>query len=489
MRSMANSYFLDILMPPILRALVQAALLCCTTATVHAQTVLPDGNTNVICMYTHTLPDDPIIYPSQPGIAMQHDFFGNTSTNGSSTGNSLLAAPANTCENVADSTAYWVPALRLPNGTVVQPLYQKTYYTNVAVPSSLRYAVQPFPTGIQIIAGNHMGSTPQPYVDFLCTGSVSGYTHSVPTDCVPDPVQGTQLDVGISFPTCWDGTHLAPTVMTNGYNNMAYAGTDGTCPVGYPVRLPHISLNVAYGLGQATDLTGTQLSLDPTLDTQGHVVQQNWGSIYTAHGDFLDAWQPQSAQFMADYCLNKGRDCDRTLPYSYAEPRADATVTGGAAHATNQGRQTTLVVQTGVGSVAQSTAFLEFAIPAGAAVFPSNYTPQYLLMLYGGNTTDSAADMLYFYVTAASWQEKNITYDNAPVCGGSYVGRLYLDNAQQYRTIDLTAAVNAALAAGKSQLSICIQGSSNDTRAFTFSSREGANKPVLYLYGDNPLPF
>ncbi|MBI3311119.1 MAG: hypothetical protein HYZ77_07680, partial [Serratia liquefaciens] len=33
---------------------------------------------NVICDYSHTLPDDAILYPQKPGEAMLHDFFGNT---------------------------------------------------------------------------------------------------------------------------------------------------------------------------------------------------------------------------------------------------------------------------------------------------------------------------------------------------------------------------------------------------------------------------
>src|SRR4051794_35405056 len=41
------------------------------------------------CFYSHTLPDDPIVHPNMPGASHQHDFFGNDSTNASSTLDSM----------------------------------------------------------------------------------------------------------------------------------------------------------------------------------------------------------------------------------------------------------------------------------------------------------------------------------------------------------------------------------------------------------------
>ena len=36
---------------------------------------------SVLCTPTHQLPDDPIVYPNQPGAAHMHQFIGNPSTN------------------------------------------------------------------------------------------------------------------------------------------------------------------------------------------------------------------------------------------------------------------------------------------------------------------------------------------------------------------------------------------------------------------------
>ena len=46
----------------------------------------------------------------------------------------------------------------------------------------------------------------------------------------------------------------------------------GTCPAGYPVRLPQLSLNVHYHLPTVSGLTLSS------------------GSIYSAHADFFNAW-------------------------------------------------------------------------------------------------------------------------------------------------------------------------------------------------------
>jgi hypothetical protein len=45
------------------------------------------------CKSSHSAPDDPIVYPGVPGAAHLHEFFGNTSTNASSTYATMIAKP------------------------------------------------------------------------------------------------------------------------------------------------------------------------------------------------------------------------------------------------------------------------------------------------------------------------------------------------------------------------------------------------------------
>ncbi|MFN2590263.1 MAG: hypothetical protein ABR518_05795, partial [Actinomycetota bacterium] len=45
----------------------------------------PGPGWTVICGYDHSLEDDPIVSPNQPGAAHLHDFFGSHSTDAFST--------------------------------------------------------------------------------------------------------------------------------------------------------------------------------------------------------------------------------------------------------------------------------------------------------------------------------------------------------------------------------------------------------------------
>src|SRR5262249_25733272 len=64
-----------------------------------------------VCAVSHESFDDPIVYPGRPGLSHNHTFFGNTSTNASSTLATLRAAGATTCSRKTDTAAYWAPTL------------------------------------------------------------------------------------------------------------------------------------------------------------------------------------------------------------------------------------------------------------------------------------------------------------------------------------------------------------------------------------------
>src|SRR5919109_941291 len=72
----------------------------------------------VSCNYSHSLSDDPIVFPGRPGAAHLHDFFGARSTDRSSTA-AFLPTGGTTCAMPADTSAYWMPAL-YKNGLHVQ---------------------------------------------------------------------------------------------------------------------------------------------------------------------------------------------------------------------------------------------------------------------------------------------------------------------------------------------------------------------------------
>lgn len=86
---------------------------------------------HVVCSYSHTLGDDAIMMYGMPNEAMLHDFFGNVQTDAYSSRESLRTQEKTTCDNKADSSAYWAPSLKLPDGTVVKPAYQKNLLSGI----------------------------------------------------------------------------------------------------------------------------------------------------------------------------------------------------------------------------------------------------------------------------------------------------------------------------------------------------------------------
>ena len=92
-----------------------------TSATVPPSTTLPKpsgvvysdhvAEFNVLCSADHYAADDPIVYPGQPGKAHMHTFYGNTSTDASST----LSASRPPVPRAA--AAEWAPATSRRTGS------------------------------------------------------------------------------------------------------------------------------------------------------------------------------------------------------------------------------------------------------------------------------------------------------------------------------------------------------------------------------------
>jgi hypothetical protein len=89
-----------------------------------------EGKLRFLCIESHLGYNDPIVYPSQPGAAHLHQFFGNTLTNAYSDYSSLRTTGSGTCQGgPINRTAYWYPAMIRPqNNKVVKPSYVEMYY-------------------------------------------------------------------------------------------------------------------------------------------------------------------------------------------------------------------------------------------------------------------------------------------------------------------------------------------------------------------------
>jgi Domain of unknown function (DUF1996) len=234
------------------------------------------------CALSHTAPDDPILMPGMSGQSMVHEFFGNTTTTASSTGTTLRAAGTTSCMAPGDTSAYWMPAL-YQRGVRVAPSSMAVYYRTAGRPAA---SIQPLPQGLQIIAGNETAMTAQ-------STSIAywncGAKAEVPRTALP-PVScpaGSSLVLSLVFPDCWDG-HTLPGA---GQKNVAYA-VRGRCPAGYPVAIPQLSVHVRYPITSGAGLT---LSMGPTANTRPD-------SIYTAHADVINAWDPTVLASLVERC-------------------------------------------------------------------------------------------------------------------------------------------------------------------------------------------
>jgi hypothetical protein len=437
------------------------------------------GEFNTQCNYSHTLPDDPIVYPGKAGEAMVHDFFGNTNTNASSTYDSLNSNKATTCDSTADRSAYWAPQLKRASG-IINPTFEKTYYKDDHDVAS--YPIHAIPLGLQMLAGDHMGTSPNPHINFLCLGT-GNYTTTMPTSCpaVSGSGEPSTLNISVHFPDCWDGVNLVPNLgsgranrmkglmkAASGALNVAYRNSDGTCPAGYPVKIPELQLNISYPLGDDPDLTTAQLSLDPILQNGQWVPQ--WGSMYTAHGDFFNAWHAQSMQFIVDSCMNKpstpGATCSKNIPTYYSAASADVRLTSsGSTEATGA----TLVSDPG------DVVFIKFPTPANLDDYA--YAGSYL-QSFAGNVSDTSAVMLDLYAASTDWDDAT-KLPTAASCTTQKIGGIYLDNVQQVRINDISSYVASQKAAAAKQIGICVRNATE--RTVTFSSRDGSWTPGLYL--------
>jgi hypothetical protein len=239
------------------------------------------GQFVVRCDYSHSASDDPIVLPGEPGRSHRHDFFGATTTDAGSTAASLVDDDT-TCDKRGDTAAYWQPTL-YDRGAPVEPVGLDAYYR--AAPGVDATTVQPFPFGLELVAGD-MAAEGVPHDDaagWVC-GSSTDLQASAP-DCPPS----APLHLVLTFPDCWDGTRLR----SDGHRAHAAYSTAGRCPTSHPVVLPQLTVAVDFPIWGA-----------------GHDLTLASGGTRSAHGDFLNAWDERALAREVTNCINRGVVCD-----------------------------------------------------------------------------------------------------------------------------------------------------------------------------------
>jgi hypothetical protein len=245
------------------------------------------GQFVIRCRYSHTLMDDPIVDPGNPGASHSHDFFGNVTTDAYSTVASMLAG-GTTCRAVSDTAGYWTPTVSIGD-TLIRPTIMKIYYLG-----DPDLGVESIPSGLQMIGGDKAATTPEenPHVQWYCgeKGVVKTPRESQPYDCTPYSsypfVDGVVAVV--DMPSCWDGAGLTP-------EHVQYS-VGGSCPSGWHT-LPRLSERVHLGV------------MDP-LDAAGDVaLTLASGPYWTMHADFWNTWQQARLDDLVNRCLDQHVHC------------------------------------------------------------------------------------------------------------------------------------------------------------------------------------
>ncbi len=234
------------------------------------------------CRFSHRAPDDPIVFPGRAGASHDHTFVGNRSTNASSNFGSLRSS-GTTCMRTSDTAAYWVPTL-YQGANAVLPEGATIYYRRGTLAE-----VQTFPNNLRMIAGDATATAPQGMrVTSWSCGAASGLapTSNIPT--CPE-ARGSFLRLHVRFPSCWDGRRLDS---ADHKSHMAYA-LGRSCPSTHPVSVPAI----------------TQIYRYPTRGGEGFSLAS--GSQFSAHADFINAWETGELRKLVDDCLNALVHCGR----------------------------------------------------------------------------------------------------------------------------------------------------------------------------------
>lgn len=238
------------------------------------------GLWKIDCGFSHSLPDDPIIFPGKPGASHLHDFFGNVGTKATSTYQSMDGVRS-TCAN-NDRAAYWTPAL-YQNGKKIDPNGGIVYYTTSAGDPKKQIS---FPPDMRIVLGNAKATTlaqRQGQIEWGCSDNTQiGAT--VPARCDSGFIQ-----VRIRFPACWDGVKVAG----NAIDHLRYPSR-GKCPNGFPHALPTMRFNTAYKVGKVT----------------GNITLSS-GNVNSIHADFWNTWDQRTLDGLVKECFHGQKNCGR----------------------------------------------------------------------------------------------------------------------------------------------------------------------------------
>jgi hypothetical protein len=269
-----------------------------------------EASWNVTCTSSHWAPNDPIVFPNQPGKSHLHTFYANKTTDAATTTQSLLNSGPSTCTREfqdADKSAYWIPALykKSANGTLTElkPAQPKDfsmtiYYRRAGGTTGPK--VTAFPQGLRMIAGDPKATTPQDFVSFRCALTSDGGEQSKSNKDFANCNSNESLMGDIKFPNCWDGKNLDS---PDHKSHMAYHKKN-VCPATHPVVVPQVTMEPKW-----KNVNGPSSSF-----------MLSSGGGYSFHADFFSAWDPKVQAALVNQCPNAGIKCNGKKLYTDIKP-------------------------------------------------------------------------------------------------------------------------------------------------------------------------
>ncbi|KAJ4324077.1 hypothetical protein N0V84_004043 [Fusarium piperis] len=265
---------------------------------------LADAYWRMSCSIIQTGRVDPIIAPGRVAAHL-HKISGASNFGISSTYDDLQASRCSSCEVQDDKSAYWTPQLffqhsngsfqLVPNGGTV------VYYLGRG---ENRSNIEPFPPGFKMLSGD---STARSADTKTMTYSKTGYkgrpvAERISFACLDSSgpskernfMWKTDCDNGmraqVHFQTCWNGGDYQ-----SDQSHVAYLSQidNGICPPSHPRILPHLFLEVIYGVNNVDKSKGGKFVF-ANGDTTG----------YGFHGDFLNGWDMSILKGAIKSCIN-----------------------------------------------------------------------------------------------------------------------------------------------------------------------------------------
>lgn len=229
------------------------------------------------CAPSHSANDDPIVHPNMAGMSHLHQFFGNRSTNATSTTESLLGSTT-TCREGNDKSAYWVPAVMV-GGQAITPVHASVYYRGAK-----NRKVRAIPNGFKLV-------TPRGDATTFWTCKLNGVNtkRSTGASDVPTCTGNERLAAHVRFQSCWNGALDS----ADHTSHVDYPGSKGRCPSTHPIRIPALQLNVIY----------------PRIIRGGPDLTLASGNAASMHADVFTAWTNGRQRELVRKCLNKHRKC------------------------------------------------------------------------------------------------------------------------------------------------------------------------------------